>query len=78
MTIRYGAPVMEQHDVAHTCSNCGRQATLDAQSTSDADQKAYSCLTCGQRELVSWGVVPSRVVKDIEVIEEAHIILGEH
>lgn len=38
----------------------------------------YSCGTCGQREAVSWRIIPSRVVEDVEVVEEPHVILGDH
>lgn len=60
------------------CSNCDRPAARETGAGFRGGPAIYSCSTCGQREAVSWRLIPSRVAEDVEVVEEPHIILGEH
>lgn len=59
------------------CSNCDRPATRETEADVNSGPTTYSCSTCGQREAVSWRTIPPRVVEDVEVVEEPHVILGE-
>ena len=57
------------------CSSCDRPVTRE----SEVGYRAiYSCSICGQREAVFCRMLPSGVVEAVEVVEEPHIILGQH